>query len=67
MSKKMSKSKSALNSYDVAISGGGIVGLTLAIGLAQGGFDVVVVDMAPEGNLTDTTFDGRAFAIPELE
>jgi 2-octaprenyl-6-methoxyphenol hydroxylase len=63
MKNKMNKNKTKIKSYDVVISGGGMVGLTLAIGLAQGGFDVVVVDMAPEGDLTDTTFDGRASAL----
>lgn len=63
MSTIMSKSPATNKSYDIVISGGGMVGLTLAIGLAQGGFDVVVVDMAPEGDLTDTTFDGRASAL----
>lgn len=48
---------------DVVIVGGGMVGLTAAIGLARHGFDVAVVDRAPKGDLTAVEYDGRASAL----
>lgn len=48
---------------DVAISGGGLVGLTLGIGLAHHGVRVAVVDMNPPPRVTDAAYDGRATAI----
>ncbi len=46
---------------DVAIAGGGPVGLTLALALARRGFEVVVADAAP---VTDKTRpDTRAYFI----
>lgn len=50
-------------SADVAIAGGGMVGLSLGIGLAQSGLDVVVIDAAPQADLTEAAFDGRSSAI----
>lgn len=50
-------------SFDVAIVGGGLVGLTAAIGLARHGFDVAVVDKAPKGDLTAVEYDGRSSAL----
>lgn len=50
-------------SCDVTVIGGGMVGLTAAIGLAQSGFDVAVVDRAPKGDLTAVAYDGRASAL----
>ena len=48
---------------DVAIVGGGMVGLTLAIALGTSGLDVVVVDREAPDTATGAKFDGRASAI----
>lgn len=48
---------------DVVIAGGGMVGLTLALALAQGGLRVVVVDPVPAKTATDEAFDGRVSAL----
>jgi 2-octaprenyl-6-methoxyphenol hydroxylase len=48
---------------DIIIGGGGIVGLTLAIALAKGGFAVVVADPVPQAALLDVKFDGRVSAL----
>lgn len=57
------KKKTQNNSFDILISGGGMVGLTLACGLAVSGFDVAVVDIAKPDGLLDKKFDGRSSAI----
>jgi 2-octaprenyl-6-methoxyphenol hydroxylase len=48
---------------DVAVVGGGMVGLTLAAALARAGVDVAVVDRAPKAALAEAARDGRASAI----
>ncbi len=48
---------------DVVILGGGLVGMTLAIGLAREGIASVVVDSSDPATLTAQGFDGRASAI----
>jgi 2-octaprenyl-6-methoxyphenol hydroxylase len=48
---------------DVAIIGGGFVGLSLGLALAQGGMEVVVVDPVPPPETLEPAFDGRASAI----
>ncbi len=48
---------------DVAIIGGGLVGLTVAIGLAEAGVEVAVIDRAAPASQTLPAFDGRASAI----
>jgi 2-octaprenyl-6-methoxyphenol hydroxylase len=48
---------------EVAIAGGGLVGLTLGIALAQAGIGVVVVDQLPPATVLEPQFDGRASAI----
>jgi 2-octaprenyl-6-methoxyphenol hydroxylase len=48
---------------DALIAGGGLVGLTLAMALAQGGLEVVVVDPADLPATTLPAFDGRCSAI----
>jgi 2-octaprenyl-6-methoxyphenol hydroxylase len=48
---------------DVLVVGGGLVGLSLGIGLAQGGLDVAVVDREPPASQTLPAFDGRVSAI----
>lgn len=49
--------------HDVAIIGGGLVGLTLGIALARHGFEVLVVDIAPPETVLAKEFDGRSSAI----
>ncbi|MES2473961.1 MAG: FAD-dependent monooxygenase [Pseudomonadota bacterium] len=48
---------------DVVISGGGMVGLTLGLALAQGGFRTVIADLAPASTTLDPKFDGRVSAL----
>lgn len=48
---------------DVIIGGGGMVGLTLALALAQGGLKVVVADPVPPSAFLDAKFDGRVSAL----
>lgn len=48
---------------DVFISGGGMVGLTLALALARGGLDVIVADAVPASAALDAGFDGRVSAL----
>lgn len=48
---------------DVAIAGGGPVGLTLALALARRGYDSVVVDAAPVPAAGKPSADSRAFFI----
>lgn len=51
------------NDHDVIIGGGGMVGLTLALALAQGGLKVAVCDPVPASALTEAKFDGRVSAL----
>ena len=48
---------------DITIIGGGLAGLTAAIGLAQHGFEVAVVDRASQRDMTDAAYDGRSSAL----
>ena len=48
---------------DVFISGGGMVGLTLALALARGGLKTVVADPMPVAAALDAKFDGRVSAL----
>ncbi len=48
---------------DVVISGGGMVGLTLGLALAQGGFKTVIADLVPASTILDPNFDGRVSAL----
>jgi 2-octaprenyl-6-methoxyphenol hydroxylase len=48
---------------DVVISGGGMVGFTLALALAEAGLNVVLADPAPPSHKLDASFDGRVSAI----
>jgi 2-octaprenyl-6-methoxyphenol hydroxylase len=48
---------------DVFISGGGMVGLTLALALARGGLKTVVADPMPVAAALDAKFDGRVTAL----
>jgi 2-octaprenyl-6-methoxyphenol hydroxylase len=62
-SKAKTGKKNKIEQFDILISGGGMVGLTLACGLAVSGFDVAVVDIAAPDGLLDKGFDGRSSAI----
>ncbi len=48
---------------DIVVSGGGMVGLSLGLALAQGGFRTVVADAAPMSAQLDPKFDGRVSAL----
>ena len=48
---------------DAIVGGGGMVGLTLALALAQGGLKVVVADPVPAKAALDAGFDGRVSAL----
>ncbi len=48
---------------DVIVSGGGMVGLTLALALGQGGLKTVVVDALPPEKTVAPEFDGRVSAL----
>ncbi len=48
---------------DVAIVGAGPIGATLAVALADAGFEVAVLDRAAPEDLTNAAFDGRASSI----
>src|SRR5690242_18674703 len=48
---------------DIIIGGGGMVGLTLALALAQGGLKVIVADPVPQTAALDPKFDGRVTAL----
>ena len=48
---------------DIAIAGGGMVGLTLALALAQGGLHVAVADPLTRAQMEDESFDGRVAAL----
>lgn len=49
--------------FDVIISGGGLVGLSLALALDQGGLSVAVIDRLPAATQLEAEYDGRAAAI----
>jgi 2-octaprenyl-6-methoxyphenol hydroxylase len=53
----------ATPSFDVIISGGGLVGLSLALALDQGGLRVAVIDRLASSVQLEDQFDGRAAAI----
>lgn len=48
---------------DIIVIGGGLVGLTTAIGLDQAGFSVTVIDQLPRGDMELDAFDGRSAAL----
>mgnify|MGYP001954833284 FL=1 len=50
-------------SYDIAIVGGGLVGLTAALACASKGASVIVLDREDPAKHMDAAFDGRASAI----
>jgi 2-octaprenyl-6-methoxyphenol hydroxylase len=52
-----------MKTADVLVSGGGMVGLSLGLALAQGGLRTVVADAAPLATQLDAAFDGRVSAL----
>jgi len=52
-----------IHTCDITIIGGGLAGMTAALGLADQGFEVTVVDRAPQADLTAVSYDGRASAL----
>ncbi|MFZ5791353.1 MAG: UbiH/UbiF/VisC/COQ6 family ubiquinone biosynthesis hydroxylase [Pseudomonadota bacterium] len=50
---------------DVAVAGGGMVGLTLAVALADAGLSVAVADSLPAAERQAAGYDGRSSAIAE--
>ncbi|MEO0486498.1 MAG: UbiH/UbiF/VisC/COQ6 family ubiquinone biosynthesis hydroxylase [Pseudomonadota bacterium] len=48
---------------DVLITGGGLVGSTLALALAQGGLNVTLIDALPKATRAKPGFDGRSYAM----
>ena len=47
----------------MVISGGGMVGLTLGLALAQGGLRIAIVDLVPASTILAPQFDGRVSAL----
>ncbi len=52
-----------MHEAEIVISGGGMVGLSLGLALAQGDFRTVVADVAPMTAQLDPQFDGRVSAL----
>ncbi|HWA42025.1 MAG TPA: UbiH/UbiF/VisC/COQ6 family ubiquinone biosynthesis hydroxylase [Hypericibacter adhaerens] len=50
---------------DLLIAGGGLVGLTLALALADAGLSVIVIDSLPAAEREAVGYDGRSSAIAE--
>lgn len=49
--------------FDILIAGGGLNGPALALGLAQAGFSVAIVDARPQTARASDNFDGRGYAM----
>ena len=49
--------------FDILIAGGGLNGPALALGLAQAGFSVAIVDARPLTARASDNFDGRGYAL----
>lgn len=49
--------------FDIIIAGAGMVGVTLALGLARRGLAIAVIDREPLSTRLDPTFDGRTTAV----
>src|ERR1700742_4722905 len=52
-----------MKQVDAIVCGGGMVGLPLALALAQGGLKVAVVDALPPAASVQPQFDGRVSAL----
>ncbi|PCI48956.1 MAG: 2-octaprenyl-6-methoxyphenyl hydroxylase, partial [Alphaproteobacteria bacterium] len=55
--------KTKAENFDVVISGGGVVGMTLASALAQNGITVALVEYSDIADSLNEKFDGRSYAI----
>ncbi len=53
------------HSFDVAIAGGGMAGMTLAVALARANLNVAVIEKTPMSSQLESAFDGRVSAIAE--
>ena len=51
------------NSFDVVVVGGGMVGLSLALGLARAGVPVALIERARLSDMAAARFDGRGSAV----
>ena len=49
--------------HDISIVGGGLAGTALALGLANAGFSVCIVDKLALDTRTHASFDGRSYAL----
>lgn len=49
--------------FDILIAGGGLNGPALALGLAQAGFSVGIIDARPKTARASDNFDGRGYAL----
>jgi 2-octaprenyl-6-methoxyphenol hydroxylase len=49
--------------FDILIAGGGLNGPALALGLAQAGFSVAIIDARPQSARASDNFDGRGYAL----
>jgi 2-octaprenyl-6-methoxyphenol hydroxylase len=59
----MSDETNSCGRADVVIAGGGMVGLSLALAMAQGGVAVVVADPVLQSTILNEKFDGRVSAL----
>ncbi len=48
---------------DIVVAGGGLNGLSMALALRAGGFDVTLVDPVPQKTRANAKFDGRSYAL----
>lgn len=55
--------RSMSENTDILITGGGLNGATLALALAQNGFQVTLIDAQPRDHLLKNDFDGRSYAL----
>ncbi|MEQ8433211.1 MAG: UbiH/UbiF/VisC/COQ6 family ubiquinone biosynthesis hydroxylase [Oceanicaulis sp.] len=55
--------RTTIHTYDVAVAGGGLAGLTLAIALHKAGVSVCIIDALPLDARVAPAFDGRASAL----
>ena len=60
---RMSKAQASGTSVELAVVGGGLVGLSLGIACAEAGLEVAVIDREDPAATVAETFDGRASAI----
>ncbi len=55
--------KTKIQNFDLVISGGGVVGMTLACALAKYGLEVALVEYGDIAGSLNDEFDGRSYAI----